>query len=145
MAPQRTNLALRLCHPTRDLLPVCTAIGLVPRRAWKKGDERQSPTGRNLGGVRDSSYCVADLGETSRGPLSKKIEAALTRLEPYQEILEEMSSTGGRVSFFVGWFLDEDTGDTLDWPILQKMSQLRIALEMNVYVPLGHSDDDDTN
>ena len=86
----------------------------MPRRAWKKGDERQTPNGRNLGGVRDSSYCSADLGETSRERLSKKIEAAFTRLEPYREVLEEVWSTGGRLSFFIGWFLDEDTGDTLD-------------------------------
>ena len=145
MGPQRTNLRLHLHHPTRDLLPVCTALGLVPQHAWKKGDERQPPNGRNLGGVRDRSYCSADLGETSREPLSKKIEAALTRLEPYREVLEEVWSTGGRLSFFIGWFLDEDTSDTLDWPILQKMSQLRIELELNIYVPREHSGDDDTH
>jgi hypothetical protein len=145
MGPQRTNLTLRLHHPTRDLLPVCTALGLAPRHAWKKGDERQTPNGRNLGGVRDSSYGSADLCKTSREPLSKKIEAALTRLEPYREVLEEVWSTGGRLSFFIGWFLDEDTGDTLDWPILQKTSQLRIELELNIYVPREHSNDDDTH
>jgi hypothetical protein len=145
MGPQTTNVALRLHHPTRDLLPICAALGLVPRHVWKKGDERQTPNGRNMGGVRDSSYCSADLGETSREPLSKMIEAALARLEPHQEVLEEVWSTGGRLSFFIGWFLDDDTGDTLDWSILQKMSQLRIELQLNVYVPREHSDNDGTH
>ncbi|MGA7806945.1 hypothetical protein [Bradyrhizobium sp.] len=114
MAPQATKVTLHLHHPTRDLRQVCAALGLVPRHVWKKGDERQSPNGRNLGGFRDSSYCSADLGETSRETLPKKIEAALMRLEQHREILEEVWSTGGRLSFFVGWFLDEDTGGTLD-------------------------------
>ena len=96
MGPQRTNLTRHLQYPTRDLLPVCTALCLVPRHAWKKGDERQPPNGRNLGGVRSSSHCSADLGETSRKPLSKKIEAALMRLEPYREVLEEFP---GKVTF----------------------------------------------
>ena len=142
MGPQCTRLALQMRHPTRDLLPVCTALGLVPRIAWKKGDERRTPKGRSLGGVRDSSYCSAHLGETSREPLSEKIEAALMRLEPYREVLEEVWSTGGRLSLLVGWFLDEDTGDTLGLPILQKMSELRIELGVNLYVSCEHSNDD---
>jgi hypothetical protein len=78
---------------------------------------------------------LADLGETSREPLSNKIEAALARLEPHRDVLEEIWSTGGRLDFFVGWFLDEDTGDALDWQILEKMSQLRIELQLNIYAP----------
>jgi hypothetical protein len=56
-------------------------------------------------------------------------------LEPHRNVLEEVWSTGGRLDFFVGWFLDEDTGDALDWRILEKMSQLRIELQLNIYAP----------
>ena len=138
MGPQSTSLSLRMHHPTRDLAAVCIALGLLPKIAWTKGDERQSPKGTKLGGVRDGSYCIAEIGETSREPLSSKMEAALARLEPHREILEEVWSTGGRLDFSVGWFLDEHTGETLDWPLLLRMSQLRIELQLNLYVPDGH-------
>jgi hypothetical protein len=131
----QTQLSLHLHHPSRDLSTVCTALGLVPRHIWKKGDERKTPTGRQLGGTRDSSYCSVDLGDTSREPLPNRIEAALAELEPHQAILQDVSSTGGRDTFYVGWFLDEHTGDTLHWPMLERMGALRIELALNLYIP----------
>lgn len=133
--PQRTGLSLRLNHSSQDLAPVCTELGFVPKFIWKNGDERKNPKGRPLGGTRDGSYCTIDLGDTSRELLSRKIEAALAQLEPHRAVLHDVSSTGGRISFYVGWFLDEATAETLDWRILEKMSQLRIELALNIYGP----------
>jgi hypothetical protein len=110
-------------------------LGLVPAPIWKKGDERKTPKGRKLGGTRDSSYCSIALGETSRQPLREKIAAALSLFRPHRELLRELSSTGGEVSFFVGWFLDENTRDYFDWQILGEMADLRIGLDLDVYVP----------
>jgi hypothetical protein len=135
MGPQRTVLSLHLHHPTRDLSAICAALGLVPRHVWTKGDERQTPKGIKIGGIRDSSYSSIDLGVTSQEPLSEKIEAALALLKPHRAILRELSSRGGRVAFYIGWFCDEDTGEGLGWQILEKMSDLRIELELNIYVP----------
>jgi Domain of unknown function (DUF4279) len=135
MGPQRTVLSLHLRHPTRDLSAICAALQLVPRHIWTKGDEHQTPKGTKTGGIRDSSYCSIDLGVTSQEPLSDKIEAALALLKPHRGILRELSSTGGQVSFYIGWFCDEHTGEGLSWQILEEMSDLRIELELNIYVP----------
>jgi Domain of unknown function (DUF4279) len=135
MGPQRTALSLHIRHPTRELSCVCAALGFAPKHIWKKGDERQTPKGRMLGGFRDSSYCSIDLGPTSREPLSTKIEAALTLLKPHRAILRELSSSGGLVSFFVRWFCDEDTGERFNWQTLEGMTDLRIALDLNIYTP----------
>ncbi len=50
-------------------------------------------------------------------------------------MLQELSSEGGRVTFYIGWFCDEHTGDTLPWKLLEEMSDLRIDLEFNIYIP----------
>ena|ERR1700738_5329801 len=135
MGPQDTILSLSLHHPTRDLAVVCAALGLAPRPIWKAGDERQTPTGRKIGGFRDSSYCSIELGIRSREPLSEKFDAALVLLRPHRAILRELSSEGGRVTFYIGWFCDEHTGDLLPWKLLEEMSDLRIELEFNIYIP----------
>jgi hypothetical protein len=116
------------------LSPVCAVLGLVPAPIWKKGDERKTPKGRKLGGTRDSSYCSIALGETSRQPLRENC-GCLVALQATSRALRELSSTGGEVSFFVGWFLDENTRDYFDWQILGEMADLRIGLDLDVYVP----------
>jgi len=81
------------------------------------------------------SRCSIDLGSTRRKLLSKQIEAALVLLKPHRRLLRNLSSTGGRVSFFVGWFCDEHAGDSFDRQILDGMADLRIALDLNIYIP----------
>jgi len=56
-------------------------------------------------------------------------------LRPHRRILRKPSSTGSRISFFVGWFCDEHTGESLDCEILNEMADLRIALDLNIYIP----------
>jgi hypothetical protein len=135
MKHQRTKLSLHITHPTRDLSLVCDTLGMHPRHLWKAGDKRRTPKGTRLDGFRTASYCSIDLGSTTRKPLSKQIEAALVLLKPHRRLLRRLSSTGGKISFFVGWFCDEDTGGSFDCQILDGMTDLRIALDLNIYVP----------
>ena len=135
MKHQRTKLSLQIRHPTRDLSTVCSALGLRPANLWKVGDERRTPKGNKIGGLRTDSHCSVDLGPTTRRPLSKQMEAALELLKPHRRMLRRLSSTRGRIGFFAGWFCDEHTGATFDYQILEGMADLRIALDLNLYVP----------
>jgi Domain of unknown function (DUF4279) len=135
MKHQRTNLSLQIKHPTRDLSAVCDAFGLRPARLWKVGDERRTPKGNKIGGIRTESACSVHVGPTARKPLSKQIEAALVLLKPHRRMLRNLSSTGGKISFFVGWFCDEHTGESLNQEILEEMADLRIGLDLNIYIP----------
>ncbi|MBR0825908.1 DUF4279 domain-containing protein [Bradyrhizobium manausense] len=131
----RARLHLRLNHPTRDLSIVCNRLGLKPARIWKRGDERRTPKGNSLGGRRASSSCAIDFGPTSRKTVAKQIAAALERLEPHRAMLRRLSSTGGTASFSVGWFLDEDSGETFSSDLLRAMTRLQIALDLHAYLP----------
>ncbi|PSO22121.1 hypothetical protein C7G42_09610 [Bradyrhizobium sp. MOS003] len=131
----RAQVSLKLKHPTRDLSRVCKALGLEPKHIWKMGDERRTPKGNPLGGNRDSSYCLIELGPTSRKSLAKKIESALGRLQSHRALLRRLSSTGGKVTFSVGWFLDEHSGETFSGDSLKSMARLQIGLELHAYLP----------
>ena len=135
MKRQRTQLSLHITHPTRDLSLVCDALGMRPRYLWQAGEKRRTPKGTRFDGFRTTSYCSIDLGSTTRKPLSNQIEAALVLLKPHRRLLRRLSSKEGRISFFVGWFCDEHTGDSLECQILDEMIDLRIALDLNIYVP----------
>jgi hypothetical protein len=122
-------------HPTRDLSVVCVSFGFRPAVIWKAGDERRTPKGTKIGGIRANSYCVVKFGPTTRKTLSNRIEAALARLRPHRSMLRRLSSTGGTATFSIGWFLDEDAGESLSPKLLQEMAGLRISLDLCVYAP----------
>jgi hypothetical protein len=134
MRPQRNKLSLHLRHPSRDLSIVCQRLGLQPKVIWKRGEEGRTPKGNSIGGVRDASYCSIDLGAASKTQLSKKIEKTLELLNPHRTILRRLSSSGGRASFYIGWFCNADTGDEFGGDILDRLADLRIALDFNIYV-----------
>jgi hypothetical protein len=135
MRPQRTKLSLHIRHPTRNLLSVCQVLGLQPKILWKKGDERQTPKGTKTGGTRENSYCAIELGAASKVRLSEKLEVALRMLKRHRALLRRLHSTGGRASFYIGWFCEGDTGEELGYEVLDGMADLRIALDLNIYVP----------
>jgi hypothetical protein len=68
-------------------------------------------------------------------PLAKQIEANLVPLKRHRAMFRRLSSTGGTISFYVGWFCDENTGETVSSQLLEAMTDLRIALELNIYLP----------
>jgi hypothetical protein len=135
MRQQRVQLSLHIRHPTRDLSKVCSGLGLKPKHIWKKGDERRTPKGNKIGGLRDASYCSIDLSPVSRKSLVEQIEANVEMLKRHRSTLRKLSSTGGVISFYIGWFCDEHTGEALSTQLLGAMSDLRIALELNIYIP----------
>ena len=139
MRRQRTQLSLRVTHPERDLSSVCRTLELRPKIIWKKGDERRTPKGTSVGGVRESSYCWIDFGAASKASLSKKIEAAAKLLKPHRATLRRISSTGGRISFAIGRFCDEDTGEDFSCEMLAVVAGLRIGLDLYIYVPEEHT------
>lgn len=134
MKSPRSKLSLHIRHPDRDLSIVCESLNLAPKNLWKKGDERRTPKGHKLTGIRDNSFCTVEM-EATNLPLQDQIERALNLLAPHRSIFREISSNGGQTSFYVGCFLDEDSVENFEWRVLESMADLRISLELNIYLP----------
>jgi hypothetical protein len=128
MHPQTVKLSLNIVHPTHDLSDVCDALGFQPNIIWKKGDEGRTPKGNKIGGVREYSRCSINFGPAATESLAKKLEAALVLLKPHQTLLRGLSSSGGKLNFFVGLFCGENTVEMLDLPLLEAMVELKIEL-----------------
>ena len=135
MKYQRTTLSLQFRHPERDLTAICDELGLAPKFIWKAGDQRRTPRGNLLEGIRPSSYCSIDLGPTRRVSLARQIETALGLLQPHRRMLRRFSSSGGGISLFIGWFLDADIREVLEHRLLGQAADLRVAIDLDVYIP----------
>jgi hypothetical protein len=135
MKQQGSKIGLQIRHPSRDLSNLSIALGLQPEIIWKKGDERRTPKGKKIGGVRDYSRWSTEFKFRHRQALPDKIAAILALLTPHRAMLRKISSTGGTISLYIGWFCDDHTGMTLNTQILSAIADLRISIELFIYVP----------
>jgi hypothetical protein len=135
MGSYRFALSFRVFHPTADLsgLPPLLALPLV--RSWRAGEPRATPDGKPLGGVQGESYCCMRIPHSDASMLPELLASTLPSLRANEQTLADLVSTGGALSFFIGWFSDGDAGERLAWPLLRELAELRVALELDVYGP----------
>lgn len=131
----RFKLSLRLKHPSISPEEISAALGMAPWRAWKVGDPRQTPAGLPLKGHYEQTYwCSPSLAVGQIEDLISSIERVLDRLEKSKDFLVSVSEGGGRIEFFIGWFAGPRSGgDTFEWRLLRRLSDLRIDLSFDVY------------
>jgi uncharacterized protein DUF4279 len=133
MGSARYKLWLRIKHPSRDLSAFCMDLGLVPAIVWNVGDQRRTPKGTMLPGQRQSSYCSIHFDDAEQSSLLEKMNSVLSMLKPHRSSIVEIDLSGGKVSFSIGWFSTDDSGQTVDWRILSAIADLRISLDTSVY------------
>ena len=134
------RLSLWFGHPDADLSEIPSRLGLSANRVWKKGDPRTAPNGRIIGGVYHDSRGSIEFVGGKKSDLPKGLRAAIAALKPHKAFLNELSETGTKFSFFVGWFSDLNSRDVIDWEILRDLAELRISLDLDVYGPDGDGD-----
>lgn len=133
MNTARYKVSLRIEHPFLDLSFVPTSLGMQPVRIWKIGDERVTPTGSHLGGRRDYSYCMVDMGGDCNAALELQIRQAISKIKSHRDTLDQVTTTGGTVGFFIGWFSHGDSGIRIQIETLRELCSLNIQLDINVY------------
>jgi hypothetical protein len=92
-----------------------------------------TPKGTVLPGIRESSYCSVRFDDDEEGSLRVRISSALAVLAQYHTILEQLRSSGGRISLFIGWFCSGQSGESLDHALLGTMARLGISMDLNIY------------
>lgn len=108
------------------------AMPASPRRGWTAGEPRRTPKGHAIEGHYRESYCCCDLGGGDDGELALLISRSLDLLEKLHEVLRDLRARGASFAFFVSWNPDGDSGETFDVELLRRMSNLGIALGLNV-------------
>ena len=133
------SVSLRMFHKTEaiDATEIERAMGLAPDVAWSVGDERVTPVGRRLPGVRSQSYWCADLlperalkaGEAE----AAVVEEALDRLQKIRHTLRHFEAIGGKTELYL-WLEDcPIKGIEIPWRLAAGMSDLRVNLAIEFF------------
>jgi hypothetical protein len=138
LGPDSFKISLRIRHPDRDLAEVCAKLGRVPRPIWKAGDQRRTPKGTALPGTREASYCAIDFDEAADLRLAAHLDFIAGSLMPHRSALNEFSSSGGEMSLYISVFPSENSGETIDTSILEKLAELKISIDLDVYPSIAH-------
>ena len=135
MGSYRFALSFRVSHPTADLAELPARLGLPASRCWKAGEPRRTPKGDLLAGTNEESYCTMLIPHSDETELPELLGSTLVLLSSQADLLQGLESSGGSFNFFVGWFSERNSGDTLGWNLLRKMARLRISLDLDIYGP----------
>ncbi len=138
------KLSLRMTHPSADLFDFSRMLDSSDVFMWKRGDLRLSPRGRVIGpGERREFFCSITIDHNPGVELPELIVTTLRRLEPHKETLDELTTSGGSMDFFVGWFAEDDqSGETFDWTVLRGLADYRISLVFDVYGALDPEEEE---
>jgi hypothetical protein len=145
MAASRYRMTFRVWHPAIDPKDITLVFGMEPRRSWKAGEPRTTPTGTQLGRNNRETYWYAELcqGDIPPDALASEVNAALDNFAQHREFLERVRAEGGRCEFFIGWYIRSQAGETFPFSTLAKMADLGIDLALDNYYDPDLPDDEE--
>ncbi len=136
LSAQRPNwqLSFRILHPSADLSALAERIGdafdMDPEAVWRAGDPY--PNARPPGQVRGRSYCTIPW-PNDQGTVATGMADALAALAPLRGELAALVADGAGLEFFVGLFVESMMGLVLRAPLLARMAEMGIALDLDIY------------
>ena len=129
------QVSLRISHPVADPAEISRELDWTPKVSRRVGEPRTTLKGTPLPGINKESFWFAVLPPISGGSISSVIREANQRLVSRRAYLHSLVSTGGALEYFVGWFIDSNDGEMIDWQTLLECGELKISVHFDVYPP----------
>ncbi len=133
MHPARYKISLRITHPSMDPEYISKQLSLKPFRKWKAGSQRTTPSGKRLTGTYKDTYCVFDLDEKIGDDLESTLGTLTRKFYAHKHFLKKVQSTGGNIEYFIGLFVNKNTGLVLDRRLMIQLTELGIDLSFDIY------------
>ena len=112
---------------------ITKGIGVSPDISWTVGERRISQKGELLEGTNQDTYWSCALDEIAGQDLYDSLLDNLTYLHDLKPFFKDFNGSGGYTEYFVGIFVDENVGVTIDQRLVRLMSSLKIALALDIY------------
>lgn len=143
MNPYKYKISVRLRHPSSSLRSISQVLGEMPGLVSPKlmdvGEQRTSSAGDVLEGTyRESLYSFSFMKEwqsSDSQSLPDELVLTLNRLASQKEVLEEVTSTGGKMEFFIGITIDANSGISLGSDLIMQLSDMKVELDFDIYPP----------
>ena len=133
------SVSLIIEHPSYDMKHISKLMGLQPISGGNVGDIRITRSGKDLKHKNEMTYWWHEPHGKERLTEDKYfIEEYLSQLSSrfsvHRDFFKAVTSSGGTVTFNIGWF----TGDfsmlmTLSTQLLKQLSDLNVSLGLSVY------------
>jgi len=133
MSEAKFIVSLRIVHPTRTHEAIARTLGLKLEFAHTVGQLRKTPKGRALEGTYESTYCCFTLLPKRSGNFIDGIEELLPLLNSHEDFLKKINSEGGKAELFVGVFVEQTTGFSLEIEIMSVLVDLSVELSVEFY------------
>ena len=116
-----------------DAEKICVQLGLEAKHKWTAGSQRKTPKGDLLEGTYDESYCTFPIDHDEETELADLIKSSTQSLKLCENLLQLISSTGGRLEYFIGWYSSGNSGEEFDSDLIAELASLRIGLSFDFY------------
>ena len=127
------DLSFRIRHPQMDAEKICVQLGLEAKHKWTAGSQRKTPKGDLLEGTYDESYCTFPIDHDEETELADLIKSSTQSLKLCEHFLQLISSTGGRLEYFIGWYSSGNSGEEFDADLIAELANLGIGLSFDFY------------
>ena len=137
MNPYTYSISLRISHPTIAPENITKILKMSPTRAWLSGDRRTTPKGKLLEGYCKESYWSAPTHDEKRLyskdiKLEKYLEEFTKNIQMHSDFFHEIKTTSGKVEYFAGLYIAENSGIEIPSSILLFLGKLGIDLALDI-------------
>lgn len=130
-------VSLRANHPKDDLAFLTTLLSRQPSTSWVAGNDRKTPKGTQLGGVRPNSYWVTKLTEEETSSetwqLEDYLEKCLAELSPHDKALEAFIQSGGRLEFYISLYGARNFSLIFSPDLMSRLGKSQFELDLDIY------------
>jgi hypothetical protein len=126
------EVSLRIWHPEVTPERISQELDLPMTAGWAVGAPRSGLGGTALT-PHESSYWTSTFRSRESNDLVADIRDLSRYLESRLSFLREIRATGGRVEYFIGWFIDRHSGNTFNSADLAVLCHLDVDLAIDVY------------
>jgi hypothetical protein len=131
---KRFEVQLFIAHPDMDPAIISQTLGLEAKFAWRAGDKRLTPAGREIGGAyRDTRWRHCRRHETAGQGFRDEVADLLTLIEPHASFLRTLTRTGGTACLIVALLGDGHFGEELSPQLLARLVAVDLSFGLEVY------------
>ena len=127
------NLSLQAWHPTTPGPELAQKLGLDAEYVWSAGDPKVSSSGKQLGGIRETSYACMPMGRVANDTLAEALMEWCDRFEPDAAYLRSIVEEGGALLIRAYFVLDDDWDFLFDSACLSRIQRLGIEVNLSIY------------
>lgn len=135
------KISFKITHSSKNLNDIFLNLkeiqGVIPGMLNNVGDERKTPLNTELEGKNVESWFYLDFSKEKQSShvqdLSDSLLKILEKISIYKDTFIELTLTGGRIVFFVGLFIDANSGLVFEPKLFQKFAEMGISLEFDIY------------